>query len=455
MANVIAEAIPTDILDEYDVDETLGTGHFSKVKLGTDKKTGAKVAIKVIKKPSGSKVKMLKAEVDILTKCDHPNIVKMHRCFETDTILYLVLELLTGGELFDRIISKGHYSEADARKVTITLLDAIKYLHSQGIAHRDLKPENILLSDKTDSASIKVTDFGLSKIFADDAAAEVVMKTACGTPGYVAPEVLAHEAYSSQVDLWSVGVIVYILLCGFPPFYGDNDAQLFKRIKSGTYKFLAPYWDPISPEAKDFVKNLLIVDPRKRMTAAEALNHKWLARRTAPSTKNLFAPNGAEKDAAAKGGASGGTASRPGSALSDSTPKGMAVQMTQFNVERKAGRADKLIKAFNLPPDSKRFGKYMASLGGAFGQLHVTSQHLCFLGALGKRVCVALSDVISVTKAKRFRLTPGKGHSLHVSTKQGASYEFHGIPERDACAAVLVGQCKAGGGNPTVVDKTR
>jgi calcium/calmodulin-dependent protein kinase I len=150
-------------------------------------------------KPTGSKIAMLKAEVDILTKCDHPNIVKMHKCYETDKILYLVLELLTGGELFDTIIAKGHYSEADARAVTRTLLDSIKYLHSRGVAHRDLKPENILLKDKSNSAAIKVTDFGLSKIYADDAAGEVVMKTACGTPGYVAPEVLGHEAYSNQV----------------------------------------------------------------------------------------------------------------------------------------------------------------------------------------------------------------------------------------------------------------
>ena len=114
------------------------------------------------------------------------------------------------------------------------------------------------------------------------------MKTACGTPGYVAPEVLAHDQYSSQVDLWSIGVIVYILLCGFPPFYGDNDAQMFKKIKAGTYKFLAPYWDPISADAKDFVAKLLVVDPRKRMTAAEALNHRWLGRTSHASTKNLF-----------------------------------------------------------------------------------------------------------------------------------------------------------------------
>ncbi len=217
------DSVPSDITNEYDVGETLGTGHFSKVKLGVHKTTKEKVAIKaragplpsppapgrrsareparaqIITKPTGSKIAMLKAEVDILLRCDHPHIVKLHRVFETETTLYLVLELLTGGELFDTIIQRGHYSEADARTLTRTMLDAILYLHTQGVAHRDLKPENILLKDAKDAAAIKITDFGLSKIFSDDLAGEVVMKTACGTPGYVAPEVLKREQYSSQV----------------------------------------------------------------------------------------------------------------------------------------------------------------------------------------------------------------------------------------------------------------
>ena len=159
-------------------------------------------------------------------------------------------QILDGGELFDRIVARGHYSEADARDLSITMVKAIQYLHSIGIAHRDLKPENLLLKDSSENAMVKITDFGLSKIYAPDAEAEVVMKTACGTPGYVAPEVLMHETYSSQVDLWSIGVIVYILLCGFPPFYGDNDAQMFRKIKAAQYKFLAPYWDEVSAPAK-------------------------------------------------------------------------------------------------------------------------------------------------------------------------------------------------------------
>ena len=186
--------IPASLTDTYDIGETLGTGHFSKVKLGINKSTKEKVAIKIIKKPTGNKISMLKAEVrapppprprarlfpehpparapqvDIMTKIQHENVVKLFEVHETPQTLFLVMEILTGGELFDRIIAKGHYSEADARKLAITILTAIKHLHENGVAHRDLKPENILLKDTTEDAIIKITDFGLSKIFSDDLA---------------------------------------------------------------------------------------------------------------------------------------------------------------------------------------------------------------------------------------------------------------------------------------------
>jgi len=460
MAAVIDTALPSEITEDYEVGQTLGTGHFSKVKLGTSKKTGEKVAIKIINKPTGSKIAMLKAEVDILTKCDHPNIVKMHKCYETEKILYLVLELLTGGELFDRIIAKGHYSEADARQVSIVLLDSLRYLHAQGVAHRDLKPENILLKDKSDDAAIKITDFGLSKIFfADDNDQEVIMKTACGTPGYVAPEVLGHEAYSSQVDMWSTGVIVYILLCGFPPFYGDNDAQMFKRIKAGQYKFLSPYWDPISADAKDFVRNLLIVDPKKRMTAAEALNHRWLGRTATVSTRNLFASADAQKAAPiaskaspVKGPVKGGADSRPASAAPTTNPEGMKAQMMQYNVDRKVALPDNLKKQFELPESEMRVAKYTCSLGNTFGQLHITSHHLCFAGAIGgKKLKVTLKEVKTLAKRKRFWLSPGTGHSLQVTDKE-RTHEFHGIGERDLCLKTILGQCAQAGLSPVVLE---
>ncbi|KAL1499336.1 hypothetical protein AB1Y20_011543 [Prymnesium parvum] len=429
-------AIPDEVVRDYDLKETLGTGHFSKVKLGINKKTGEKCAVKIIEKPSGSKIAMLKAEVDILTKCDHPNVVKMYAVYETETHLFLCLELLTGGELFDRIISKGHYSEEDARKLTVTLLEATAYLHSLGIAHRDLKPENILLKDEKDDSPIKITDFGLSKIFADDLQGEVVMKTACGTPGYVAPEVLTHEIYSEQVDMWSIGVIVYILLCGFPPFYGDNDAQMFKKIKAGSYKFLAPYWDPISAEAKDFVSKLLVVDPKKRMTSVEALKHPWVGKADAGST-NLFAKK-EPKD---------GTTSEVDDGTSD-----LHQAFVDFNLDRKVSLPEKLMEKFALPKDSAKLGKFKCSLGNQPGHFYVTTYDICFLGSLGKKLKVELKEVKEVKKAKRFKMTPGKGHSIHIVDTSGSN-EFNGFGQRDECYKLLMEQCQKLGTNTKFADE--
>ncbi|KAJ3390706.1 hypothetical protein HDU84_007108 [Entophlyctis sp. JEL0112] len=164
---------------------------------------------------------------------------------------------VTGGELFDDIVGRGKYSETETGKIVYRILLAINYLHSHGIVHRDLKvdvtikqknpdhlnqPENLLLSDKTPNAKIMISDFGLSKIFCE----EEVMKTACGTPGYVAPEVLKRQGYGREVDLWSLGVITYILLCGYPPFYDSNNVELFKQIMTGRYEFDKPWWDDIS-----------------------------------------------------------------------------------------------------------------------------------------------------------------------------------------------------------------
>jgi calcium/calmodulin-dependent protein kinase I len=420
------------IIDEYEIGETLGTGHFSKVKLGINRQTGEKVAIKIINKPTGSKIAMLKTEVDIMTRTEHPNVVKLHKVHETPTVLYLVMEILTGGELFDRIVAKGHYSEADARKLSITMLNAVLYLHKQGIAHRDLKPENLLLKDTTEDAVIKITDFGLSKIFADDAAGEVVMKTACGTPGYVAPEVLTHENYTSQVDLWSIGVIVYILLCGFPPFYGDNDAQMFRKIKAGTYKFLSPYWDPISPDAKDFVSKLLVVDPKKRLNCEDALKHKWLMTDQV-SSKNLFE----------------GGAQPAAEAASEETEGGvdtMQQMFTDFNIDRKVGVGmENLRKTFDLPADSVKLKKSRCAYVSQLGSLYVTSYHVCFIGGLGKKVVIPLTDVKKVAKAKRFKISPGKGHALHITDAQGTVHQFNAFTDRDDVLAILSQQCKTVG----------
>jgi len=150
------------------------------------------------------------------------------------------------------------------------VFDAIKYIHSKGIVHRDLKPENLLLESESDDTSIRLTDFGLSRIYSTE-----MMNTACGTPGYVAPEILESKGYTSAVDMWSAGVIMYILLCGYPPFYSDNDAELFESIMQAKYQFHSPYWDHISEEAKNLIKSLLVPNPEKRLTAEQALASPW------------------------------------------------------------------------------------------------------------------------------------------------------------------------------------
>jgi calcium/calmodulin-dependent protein kinase I len=242
------------------------------------------VAIKIIdKKRVKHKPEMLSNEVEILIKIDHRNVIKLLDLFDTADYLYLVMELVTGGELFDRIVERESYSEADAKEVMRQLLNAIKYIHANDIVHRDLKPENLLLETEDNDVNIKLSDFGLSKIYDN----EFLMKTACGTPGYVAPEILSANPYGPAVDMWSAGVICYILLCGYPPFYNDNDAILFESILNAKYQFHSPYWDQISKPAKDLIRALLVVDPQARLNATQALEMEWFSISTSSSEQPL------------------------------------------------------------------------------------------------------------------------------------------------------------------------
>jgi len=266
----------------YDVKDDLGKGAFSVVKLAISKKTGEKVAVKIIDKKAASTEqdeKRLKTEVEILKKVKHPNVVCLKDMFETSEKLCLVMELVTGGELFDKIVEKGQYSERDASVIVQKILSAVEYLHSINIAHRDLKPENLLLKAGNDT-EVMLSDFGLSKIVG----AESMMETACGTPYYVAPEVLMSTGYDKEVDLWSVGVITYLLLCGFPPFYGESLPEVFEQIMKAEFDFPDPYWTDISKDAKDLINKLLVVDSKARLTASQALKHPWVEK-GGPDTK--------------------------------------------------------------------------------------------------------------------------------------------------------------------------
>jgi len=262
------------LLEKYELKKELGRGAFSVVRMGINKKTKDKFAIKIIERNDVGEAfeKNLKMETDILRRVDHPNIIKLEEMIEAENKLYFVMELVTGGELFDRIVEKGSYSEDDAKVLVRKIVSAISYLHGMNIAHRDLKPENLLVKSVEDDTDVKIADFGLSKIIDETK----LMQTACGTPGYVAPEVLNAEGYDREVDMWSIGVITYILLCGFPPFYSESVPEVFEQIMKAEYDYPEEYWDEISPEAKDFIDHLLVVDVPKRMTAEQALQHTWL-----------------------------------------------------------------------------------------------------------------------------------------------------------------------------------
>uniref|UniRef100_A0A8C7JC00 Calcium/calmodulin-dependent protein kinase 1Da n=1 Tax=Oncorhynchus kisutch TaxID=8019 RepID=A0A8C7JC00_ONCKI len=253
-------------------------GAFSEVLLAQERSTGKMFAVKCIpKKALKGKESSIENEINVLRKIKHENIVALEDIYESSNHLYLIMQLVSGGELFDRIVEKGFYTEKDASTLIRQVLDAVDYLHKLGIVHRDLKPENLLYFNPQDESKIMISDFGLSKMEGSGD----VMSTACGTPGYVAPEVLAQKPYSKAVDCWSIGVIAYILLCGYPPFYDENDSKLFEQILKADYEFDAPYWDDISDSAKDFIGSLMEKDPAKRFTCDQALGHPWIAGDTA------------------------------------------------------------------------------------------------------------------------------------------------------------------------------
>jgi len=264
----------TDIDKVYEFKNELGRGAFSIVYLGVNKTTGGKFAVKVINKKDLGKdyEKNLKMEVDILKKVNHPNIIALKELFDTPDKLYLVMELVTGGELFDKIVEKGSYTESEASTLVRKIVSAVDYLHGIDIVHRDLKPENLLLKRADDDLEVALADFGLSKIVG----AQMMMQTACGTPSYVAPEVLNASGYGKEVDMWSIGVITYILLCGFPPFYGDTVPEIFEQIMEANFDYPEEYWGSVTKDAKDFINKLLVVETSDRMSAVQALKHPWL-----------------------------------------------------------------------------------------------------------------------------------------------------------------------------------
>jgi len=263
----------------------LGRGEFAVVLKVQRKSDGKFFAAKVIKKRNfkPETMRRMRAEVYILQRMRHPNINCLVETMNTKKHIHMVLELLEGDQLFESIIEKKRYTEIEAANVIRQVTRACQYMHERRIIHRDLKPQNLVYLDKNNT-QICITDFGLSKLVQSK---DGLMETTCGTPGYVAPEILKMKKYDSKVDLWSIGVILYILLCGFPPFTNNNRLLLYNHIKSGKYSFPSPYWDHITEEAKECIGKLLQVDSEKRLSATDLLEHVWISSKFTNSTKNL------------------------------------------------------------------------------------------------------------------------------------------------------------------------
>ncbi|XP_072289320.1 calcium/calmodulin-dependent protein kinase (CaM kinase) II beta 1 isoform X50 [Eucyclogobius newberryi] len=269
----------TRFTDEYQLYEELGKGAFSVVRRCVKLCTGQEHAAKIIntKKLSARDHQKLEREARICRLLKHSNIVRLHDSISEEGFHYLLFDLVTGGELFEDIVAREYYSEADASHCIHQILDSVHHIHQHDIVHRDLKPENLLLASKCKNAAVKLADFGLAIEVQGDQQAWFGF---AGTPGYLSPEVLRKEAYGKPVDIWACGVILYILLVGYPPFWDEDQHKLYQQIKAGAYDFPSPEWDTVTPEAKNLINQMLTINPAKRITAQEALKHPWVCQRS-------------------------------------------------------------------------------------------------------------------------------------------------------------------------------
>ncbi|XP_025205504.1 calcium/calmodulin-dependent protein kinase type II alpha chain isoform X16 [Rhopalosiphum padi] len=273
-----APLVCTRFSDNYELKEELGKGAFSVVRKCIQKHTGLEFAAKIIntKKLSARDFQKLEREARICRKLQHPNIVRLHDSIQEELFHYLVFDLVTGGELFEDIVAREFYSEADASHCIQQILESVNHCHTNGVVHRDLKPENLLLASKVKGAAVKLADFGLAIEVQGEQQAWFGF---AGTPGYLSPEVLKKEPYGKPVDIWACGVILYILLVGYPPFWDEDQHRLYAQIKAGAYDYPSPEWDTVTPDAKNLINQMLTVNPAKRVTASDALKHPWICYR--------------------------------------------------------------------------------------------------------------------------------------------------------------------------------
>ncbi|XP_070841853.1 serine/threonine-protein kinase H1-like [Chaetodon trifascialis] len=290
----------------YDIRALIGRGSFSRVVRVEHRATRQPFAIKMmeVEAPEGREV--CASELAVLQRVSHSNVIQLIEVFQFPRRVYMVLELATGGELLDRVVSRGHFTERDATVALRMVLTGVGYLHNLGITHRDLKPENLLYYHPGADSRLLVTDFGLATFGGAGAGSEVSgpeqsedgddaredrtwsLRTTCGTPEYMAPEVLLRRPYSCAVDMWALGVIAYIVLSGSMPFEDDSRTRLYRSIVRGKYSFHGDPWPSVSNLAKDFIRRLLPLDPTARLTADQAIHHPWVVTMAASSSmRNL------------------------------------------------------------------------------------------------------------------------------------------------------------------------
>ncbi|XP_026996393.1 calcium/calmodulin-dependent protein kinase (CaM kinase) II gamma 1 isoform X11 [Tachysurus fulvidraco] len=276
MATIVTS---TRFTEDYQLYEELGKGAFSVVRRCVKKSTGQEYAAKIIntKKLTARDHQKLEREARICRLLKHSNIVRLHDSIAEEGFHYLVFDLVTGGELFEDIVAREYYSEADASQCINQILESVNHIHQHDIVHRDLKPENLLLASKMKGAAVKLADFGLAIEVQGDQQAWFGF---AGTPGYLSPEVLRKDPYGKPVDIWACGVILYILLVGYPPFWDEDQHKLYQQIKAGAYDFPSPEWDTVTPEAKNLINQMLTINPAKRITAEQALKHPWVCQRS-------------------------------------------------------------------------------------------------------------------------------------------------------------------------------
>lgn len=275
-----------DISRYYTLEKTIGRGSWGEVKIAIQKGTGIRRAAKKIPKYFVEDVDRFNQEIEIMKSLDHPNIIRLYETFEDNTDIYLVMELCTGGELFERVVHKRVFRESDAARIMKDVLSAVAYCHKLNVAHRDLKPENFLFLTDSPDSPLKLIDFGLAARFKPGK----MMRTKVGTPYYVSPQVL-EGLYGPECDEWSAGVMMYVLLCGYPPFSAPTDSEVMLKIREGTFTFPEKDWLNVSPQAESLIRRLLTRSPKQRITSLQALEHEWFEKQLSSSPRNLLLDN--------------------------------------------------------------------------------------------------------------------------------------------------------------------